>query len=188
MEVIFHFCPCLLCSVLNEPSVQTAELISPPSFQLKRHLGLPKCICLCTQHRHGWVWSLNARCRVESCGFGDDGSWDLKGSLYIPTDSFFYSDGSRDLPKVTHWEGGRSSQGPATCHQFHTEPGRGWSSKESNILISFFTSEVLFRKRSRPSLSPETIFFSSLIISHVLCMPFRSLWIWDTYVSIEIHK
>lgn len=69
----FPFCQCLLFSVLNESSLQTAKLIEPPPFQLKKHSALPKHIYLCTQ-LHQWggpelgeiiVFGLNARCRIK---------------------------------------------------------------------------------------------------------------------------
>ena len=48
----FPFCQCLLFSVLNESSLQTAKLIEPAPFQLKKHSALPKHMCLCTQFHH----------------------------------------------------------------------------------------------------------------------------------------
>ena len=48
----FPFCQCLLFSVLNESSLQTAKLIEPPPFQLKKHSALPEHMCLCTQLHH----------------------------------------------------------------------------------------------------------------------------------------
>ena len=94
----FPFCQCLLFSVLNESSLQTAKLIEPPPFQLKKHSALPKHIYLCTQ-LHQWggpelgeiiVFGLDARCRIKRFfffffdlfSFGGGGGWHLKGLLH----------------------------------------------------------------------------------------------------------
>lgn len=105
----FPFCQCLLFSVLNESSLQTAKLIEPPPFQLKKHSALPKHIYLCTQ-LHQWggpelgeiiVFGLNARCRIKRFffdlfSFGEDGGWHLKGLLHTPERYFSWFRGAKN--------------------------------------------------------------------------------------------
>ena len=69
----FPFCQCLLFSVLNESSLQTAKLIEPPPFQLKKHSALPKHMCCVLNFTNGEgaalgemiVFTLNARCGIK---------------------------------------------------------------------------------------------------------------------------
>lgn len=92
----FPFCQCLLFSVLNESSLQTAKLIEPPPFQLKKHSALQKHMFLCTElyqreRAELGKWFFWPKCQVWNkrgfffccCCFwfvlfGEDKSWHLK--------------------------------------------------------------------------------------------------------------
>lgn len=90
----FPFCQCLLFSVLNECSLQTAKANWTTTISAEKTFCLAKAHLLvyATSPARGpepgeiLAFSLTARCRWEKflfC-FEEDGSWHLKGTLLSP--------------------------------------------------------------------------------------------------------